>query len=306
MNSGSPRGGAEWQLVDCRVATTVPRRRAITIRRRPAQGRSSGRPAIPALATPSIRARAAPSGPARGLMTLGRDRERRSGSRKRVDDHMPRVRTAGNVNHGPHVARSTDRDAGRSDHVQRFVEQRLGDDVVDRRSAGRHTPRGRASPSRSSSSRSTDGATDTVMATSGRSTPNDCNSVGTVHDGGDVDHARVAPGRRCDVRIRSLQSTRSRVSATTRRAWSSTGAADGRNTRRRPTDSNNSHADPPFEFGQTLRQRRRTDADPLGGGGPRRLVGDGDEVLELADRDVGQIGERRHRHAAQISSVLLH
>ena len=42
------------------------------------------------------------------------------------------------------------------------------------------------------------------------------------------------------------------------------------------------HADPPLEFAQPLTQRRRADPHPIGSDRPRRGIGDGNEVFELA------------------------
>ena len=60
-------------------------------------------------------------------------------------------------------------------------------------------------------------------------------------------------------------------------------------------------AESSLEFGEALRQRRRAHADPLGGDRPRRRVGDGDEILELANREIG-----KRSHPAKYTSVLLH
>jgi hypothetical protein len=48
-------------------------------------------------------------------------------------------------------------------------------------------------------------------------------------------------------------------------------------------------ADPTFELGEPLRQRGRADADLGGRVRPGGRVGDGDEVLELAEGDVGEV-----------------
>ena len=61
--------------------------------------------------------------------------------------------------------------------------------------------------------------------------------------------------------------------------------------------------DPTLQLGQPLRQRRRADTDLCGGDCPGRGVGDRNEVLELANRE---IGERECRHPPQFSSDLLH
>jgi hypothetical protein len=49
------------------------------------------------------------------------------------------------------------------------------------------------------------------------------------------------------------------------------------------------HAEPSFELGQSLRQRRGTDADDRRGAGPRRRLIDGDEVFELPNRQVREL-----------------
>ncbi len=59
--------------------------------------------------------------------------------------------------------------------------------------------------------------------------------------------------------------------------------------------------DPTLEFGQALRQRRWADADVGCRQRPGRRVGDRDEVLQLADREVGETG-----HPSHDSSDLLH
>jgi hypothetical protein len=56
-----------------------------------------------------------------------------------------------------------------------------------------------------------------------------------------------------------------------------------------------------FELGKALRQRRRAHADMLCGHGPRRRIGDGDQVLELANREIGE-----WPHPAEDTSDLLH
>ncbi len=60
-------------------------------------------------------------------------------------------------------------------------------------------------------------------------------------------------------------------------------------------------AEPPFEFGEALRQSRGADADLRRRRGPCRCVVDGHEVLQLADRKV-----RKGAHLVQSSSDLLH
>ncbi len=60
-------------------------------------------------------------------------------------------------------------------------------------------------------------------------------------------------------------------------------------------------AEPPFELGEALRERRRADADRVARPGPRRRLVDGHEVLQLADREV-----RKRAHLLQNSSDLLH
>ena len=62
--------------------------------------------------------------------------------------------------------------------------------------------------------------------------------VGEVDDGGDVDHADPDPTAAARRARRRTSRPGRAVSASTRRAWSSTGAADARSTRRRPCDSN--------------------------------------------------------------------
>jgi hypothetical protein len=44
--------------------------------------------------------------------------------------------------------------------------------------------------------------------------------------------------------------------------------------------------DPALELGETLGECRRRDTDGLGGDRPRRGLRDGDEILELADREI--------------------
>ena len=102
--------------------------------------------------------------------------------------------------------------------------------------------------------------------------------------------ASIIPSRTvpaAPVRCRSAQRARSPVSPSTWRAWASTGCADGRRCRRRPSRSKRLDAEPPFEFGEPLREGRRADPDAVGRLRPRRLVVDGDEVLELTDRRSG-------------------
>jgi hypothetical protein len=60
-------------------------------------------------------------------------------------------------------------------------------------------------------------------------------------------------------------------------------------------------AESSLEFGEALRQCRRAHADPLGGDRPRRRVSDGDEILELANREIGEWS-----HPAKYTSDLLH
>ena len=115
--------------------------------------------------------------------------------------------------------------------------------------------------------------------------------IGEVGHRCDVDHPEPnAPGRRRLQPLRPVDQVSRDV--TTRRAWSSTGAQVVRSTRRRPSRLEQLHADPPFEFGKALRQRRRAHPDAIGRDRPRRCVGDCDEVLQLTDRDVGQTGAR--------------
>jgi hypothetical protein len=52
---------------------------------------------------------------------------------------------------------------------------------------------------------------------------------------------------------------------------------------------------------ETAGFERRADPDPLRRSRPRRLLGDGDEVFQLPDRQVG-----KGCHLEQISSDLLH
>ena len=51
-------------------------------------------------------------------------------------------------------------------------------------------------------------------------------------------------------------------------------------------------AEPAFELCEALREGRCRDADPFGRFRPGRCTGDGDEVFELSNREVGQ---RLHR-----------
>ena len=61
------------------------------------------------------------------------------------------------------------------------------------------------------------------------------------------------------------------------------------------------HTDAAFQFGQALRQGRRTDTDAGGSHRPGRLFGHCDEVLELSDRQVG-----KRLHLVHNTSDLLH
>ncbi len=129
--------------------------------------------------------------------------------------------------------------------------------------------------------------------------------VGEVGDGSDVDHSEPdTTGRRgveSSCPVDEIGGCRHDLS----------GVVEHRRGRRPqhpapPVRLEQSHADAPFQFGEALRQRGRAHADAVGSGPPGGGVGDRHEVLQLADRDVGERGDARWWHLLHISSDLLH
>lgn len=68
-----------------------------------------------------------------------------------------------------------------------------------------------------------------------------------------------------------------------------------------PVSIEECYAQPAFQFGKALRECGCADAHLLGCGRPCWCLGNGDEVFELTDRDIG-----KRAHELQNSSEMLH
>ena len=257
------------------------------------------------------RASAAPSSPGRartiwqqhvGLVALGRDRRRRAEPGERGDDQLTRVRAARERHPRPPCRRRADRRARRGHHDQRLAQQLRRSPARAATTGGStHTTRS-SSPSRSRASSSADGATDSVSCDIGALGAERGDDVGEVHDGGDVDHPDAHPALpRAAHGVGPVDEVARSAPAPAGRGRAPA-PPSARSTRRRPCDSNSgtpsrrSSSARPCDSADGLTPTRSR------GDRPRRLVGDGDEVLELADRQVG----KRRLHPAQDSSDLLH
>ena len=127
------------------------------------------------------------------------------------------------------------------------------------------------------------------------------NDLGVMADGGGVDHAEAQAAARAPRLSRFGPVGEVAGEAEDLAGMADGGFGAGADPSAAPVALEQWHAEAPFEFGQALRQRRRTHADPLGGDRPRWRVGDGDEVLELSDREIGE-----RAHPAEDTSDLLH
>ena len=130
--------------------------------------------------------------------------------------------------------------------------------------------------------------------------PEGANQLGVMTDCSGVDHAEA------EAPCSSTGQSAGPVGQVAGQAENMTGVVDGGLGARTNAPSSSialeqRNPDTPLEFGEPLRQGGGTHADTLGGQGPRRGVGDGDEVLELANRE---IGERPHQW--EDTSDLLH
>jgi len=121
--------------------------------------------------------------------------------------------------------------------------------------------------------------------------PEGANQLGVMTDCGGVDHAEA------EAPCSSTGQAAGPVGQVAGQAENMAGVVDGGLGARTDAPSSSvaleqRNPDTALEFGEPLRQGGGTHADTLGGQGPRRGVGDGDEVLELANRE---IGERPHQ-----------